>query len=593
MAEAGDTPHARSEDRSGPGARWHVLLAAAVIVGLVAWRATLGMSFQDDGYYAAATLRLAQGARLFVDEVFVQSTGFLAAVPFAKLWAALFGTTGIVVALRLLYVASAAAGAALVYRLLRPSFGVWASLAGAAAPLLAPAYHLFGVTYDTMAALGLMLACVLAFAAARDERPWLAAAAGVAAAVASISYPPLTIAAVTLLITVAVQTRDRALVRAMALGAAAVVAVFLAWLLSQASLAELGVAFRAIVAGWNDMPRSVHGNRIGVGLWELAVALGGSWLVPLWAWFLPAAVIDVGSALPAAREPRHRRTRGIALGLLPLALALPVLADQQIHGRGPLWTLAGNYLIAFIVFAAPAVFARFVRERSVHARFLRMAIPVGCSGFLVVILSSNASIHWGSAVVGLAPLAVAVVACWIEEIGESVSPRTGAVAAAALLVALLAVLFGSSYKDGAPLTLTFRLTEGVYAGITTNRGHSYQIAEFRRLAARWITPSTTVAAVELPGAFLLTGGVPLTDAVYLNTGAAGGFAAAYYDRLGRWPDILWVPLFRTDQPAAVSAADPFMSQLYARYRLVERAPLVGIEVFALKTTTGQPAPSAP
>jgi hypothetical protein len=85
-----------------------IAVVAVVLVALAAARSTLGMSFLDDGYYAAATLRLAQGARLFADEMYVQSLGFLAAVPFAKLWTSLFGLGGfVVVALRLFYVALA------------------------------------------------------------------------------------------------------------------------------------------------------------------------------------------------------------------------------------------------------------------------------------------------------------------------------------------------------------------------------------------------------------------------------------------------------------------------------------------------------
>ena len=95
-----------TDHRGGPwvDSPWLVMAVAVVIAGLATWRCTLGMSFMDDGYYAAGVVRLAQGARLFVDEMFVQSLGFLVAVPFAKVWLWLFGTTGIVAALRVLYV---------------------------------------------------------------------------------------------------------------------------------------------------------------------------------------------------------------------------------------------------------------------------------------------------------------------------------------------------------------------------------------------------------------------------------------------------------------------------------------------------------
>ena len=156
---------------------WTVGLAAVFLLVLVAWRSTLGMSLFDDGFYAAATLRLAQGARLFVDEMFVQSTGFLVAVPFARAWTMLFGTAGFVVALRLFYVALAGAVALVVYRVFRPSFGRWAAFGGAAVPLLAPPFNLLAVSYNTMAALGLILALALSFRALRDTDRRAAAAA--------------------------------------------------------------------------------------------------------------------------------------------------------------------------------------------------------------------------------------------------------------------------------------------------------------------------------------------------------------------------------------------------------------------------------
>lgn len=258
------------------------------MLGLVAWRVTFGMSLADDGYYAAATLRLAQGARIFVDEMYVQSLGFLAAVPFAKVWLWLFGTTGIVVALRLFYVAVAAGAAATVYRTLRPSFAPWASLVAAVVPFLAPAYNLFWVSYDTMAALGMVLACLLAFAAVRDDRPWLAVAAGAAAAFASVSYPPLAVVAVVLLVTLAVRGRDRRLTVAALTGMVVVGAAFAVWLLSKTSIAELRFTYD-LVAGRLSVtgPGQSHVTRIFGDLQELWRTLRMNWIVPLWAWYAP------------------------------------------------------------------------------------------------------------------------------------------------------------------------------------------------------------------------------------------------------------------------------------------------------------------
>lgn len=577
----GGPDHPRSVAVAGGGRLWPLVAMAAVVVGLVAWRATLGMSFQDDGYYAAGTIRLALGGRLFVDEMLVQSLGFLAAVPFAKLWTTLFGMTGVVVALRLFYVAVATATAVVVYRLLRPSCDPWVSLTAAAVPFLAPAYALFAVTYDTMAAIGMVLACTLAFAAARDSRRSYAAAAGAAAAFAAVSYPPIVLAAIALLVTLAVHTRDRRLVGAMCLGAGAVVGTFAVWLLATTSVAELAVAYRFVVGSWSSMPESIHGPRIAVDLWELGGTLGRTWIVPLWAWFGPAAAISVWTTYDHRRAPHHDRAHGLALALLPLALAVPVLANRAaLANTSALATLGGNYLIAFVAFVLPPMLVSLRRAESSGRDLARIAVPVGLVGFLAVVVSSNASIQWASAIVGLAPLALAAVVWWGSEIAETLAPAAAAAASAVLVCVLLVLLFGSAFKDDPPMSLRHTLASGAYAGLTTSSAHAAQVAELERLALRWIRPSTTVMAVALPGAYLVSGGVPLTNNVWLNQGAFDRFAVEYLDRAGRWPDIVWVPLRLVDQPASDVAADPLLSAVTTRYTIVERSPIAGIAVYA-------------
>jgi hypothetical protein len=581
MSETGKAGDRTSRSR-GLGSLWLVAVVALVIVGLTAWRATLGMSLSDDGYYAATTLRLAQGARLFADEMFVQSLGFLAAVPFAKVWTWMFGTTGIVVALRLFYVALATAGAAVVYRLLRPSFGRWASLAAAAVPLIAPAYNLLYVTYDTMAALGMVLACVLAFTAARDSRRALAAASGAAAAFASVSYPPLALASFALLVTLAVRTRDRRLVGWMSAGAAAVVAVFAVWLLSTTPLADIGITYGFVVGGWVRASGPQHGTRIATALWQLGLVLGQRWKLPLWMWYAPAAMCGLSAALLGRFAPARRRARGIALMLLPAALAMPVFAEWSAHGRhGGLPTIGGNFLIAFVLFAALPMFLSLRGSRSAVRGLAVMALPVALVGFVLVELSSAAGSSRASGIVGLAPFVVAVVVWWAGEIADTVTPVAGAGAVVALVFALFVLLFGSAFKDDAPLALDRTIASGAYAGVTTGRVHEAEVAELGEAAAKWVRPSTTITIVGLPGAYLATGGVPLTNVMWLDPAAGDAATVAYLDRAGRWPDVVLVPAVLMDRAPSTMAADPFLSQVAGRYRFVERLKVTGLAVYAL------------
>jgi len=571
--------------------RWLVVAAAVVITGLMAWRATIGMSLVDDGYYAATTVRLAQGARIFVDEMFVQSLGFLAAIPFAKLWLWLFGQTGVVLALRLFYVAVAAVGGIVAYRILHRYFGRTAAFAGAVAILIAPAYNLLAISYDTMAALGMVLACVFAFAAVRDSDWRYAAIAGAAAAFASLSHPPITLAAFALLATLAVRTRNRRLVTAMALGAVAVVVAFVAWLLATTSFNELRGAADFILGSWRLTSGPATGTRGEIHLWRFIVSLIAVWQVPLFVWFAPAAGISFWAALPG-REPGRSRSRGIALALLPVALAIPVVANWGAHGWGmdSLWTVGGNFLIAIVVFAAAPMYMSLHGARSDLRRDLAiLAFPAGIVGFAVVIMSSSADIFWASAIVGLGPLVVAVIVWWATEVRDTLGSGPETASVAALLVVLLILLFGYAFNTtGTPIALPATIPNGAYAGLQTGAQTAAEVADLQRLAQKWIKPSSTVTVVGLPGAYLVTGGQALTNVTWLDPGQFDIFTVAYLYRVGRWPDVVIVPLMRLHfpeggPPTTAVTTSPFLSTVVEHYTLVDTSEVSGVAVF---TTDG-------
>jgi hypothetical protein len=571
--------------------RWLVVAAAVVITALMAWRATIGMSLVDDGYYAATTVRLAQGARIFADEMFVQSLGFLAAIPFAKLWLWLFGQTGVVLALRLFYVAVAAVGGVVVYRMLHRYFGRTAAFAGAAAILIAPAYNLLAISYDTMAALGMVLACVFAFAAVRDSDWRFAAIAGAAAAIASVSHPPMTLAALALLATLAARTRNGRLVGAMALGAASVVAAFTVWLLLTTSFNELRGAADFILGSWRLTSGPATGTRGEIHLWRFIVSLIAVWQVPLFVWFAPAAGISFWAAFPG-REPGRARSRGIALALLPLALVLPVVANWGAHGwpMDSLWTVGGNFLIAMVVFSAAPMFMSLHGARTDIRRDLTiLAFPAGVVGFAVVIMSSSADIFWASGVVGLAPLVVAVVVWWATEVRGALGTGRENAAVAFLLAALIVMLFGYAFNtNGTPTALPATITTGAYAGLKTGAQTAAEVADLERLGQKWIKPTSTVTIVGLPGAYLATGGRALTNVTWLDPGQFDIFTVAYLYRVGRWPDVVIVPLTRLripdgEPPTTAVTTSPFLSAVVGHYTLVDTSEVSGVAVF---TTDG-------
>jgi len=560
---------------------WAVGLAAVFLLALVAWRSTLGMSLFDDGFYAAATLRLAQGARLFVDEMFVQSTGFLVAVPFARAWTALFGTAGFVVALRLFYVALAGAVALVVYRAFRPSFGRWAAFGGAAVPLLAPPFNLLAVSYNTMAALGLILALALSFRALRDTDRRAAAAAGAAAAFASISYPPLAFVAVAMLCSLAFLGRDRRLTTAMVAGACGAVVVFGVWLFAVegVSIADLRLTYDYVMRAYSSAGSGVRMSYQVGRLWEL---LTRHWAPALLAWFVPVVSISLGVAFAAVRFPEREELRGRMAFLIPVALAIPVLVNVLGPGRdGGLWTVGGNYLAALVLFSLPGLVVSARGGSSDMRRLLILALPAGAIGFVIVSATTSASVYWASGVVGLAPLGAAAVVWLVSEVRRSSHPRLDLYATLMLTLSFAMLLFGASFRDGPPLALRHTIVAGPYAGVTTTDASAAVLSGFDRLAARWVGPTTGVLVLSAPGPYVVLGGVMVTNAVWPYLGPADTATIDYFERVGRWPDVVFLPswmLSDSGAPIGSSKADPLLVGIAARYRVVERSAATGFTV---------------
>ena len=312
-----------------------VLVAAIVVVAALAvWRATLGISFFDDGSYVTLPLHLAQGARPFADEMTAQGLGFLLAAPFVKLWTMLFGTSALVLASRLFYVVLAVGAGYVIYRALRPTFGSRVTALALAVVLLAPPYNVMAVSYNTVAVLAFAMATALAWQAVRDGDRRAAVAAGVAAAVGAVSYVSLAPVALTLAGTVIVVGWRRRVVPAFIAGLVGAGALFAALLLLLVSPHTIAVALRYSSDVWGTH-RSLAG-RAGPLLTDLRVVLTSNWLLPMW-------ILAVLACLPWLT----RRVRAVALALLPLAAtALP--AWHHRHARIPFFGRFGTACLVTI-----------------------------------------------------------------------------------------------------------------------------------------------------------------------------------------------------------------------------------------------------
>ena len=339
------------------------------------------------------------------------------------------------------------------------------------------------------------------------------------------------------------------------------------------------------MASWSHSAGTAKGSRALVDLARLLRILAKTWIVPLWVWFVPAAAISAGAVYLRRVSPPRDRARGIGLALLPLALALPAFAFwmAQGHHLTSLQTLGGNYLIGFTLLVAAPMIVDVRRSRSSLRDLVFMSLPVGIVGFVLVSVSSSASIFWASGIVGLAPLVLASLVWWGMQIGEGAGEAAKRAAIAVMLLGLLLMLFGVSIDDASPLVLRSTITAGPFAGVTTTPLRATRVAEIERLGTRWVGPQAPVTVVFMPGAYLLTGGVPLTNVTWLDTGnGLDPATVAYFDSHASWPEVVFVPFGVADAPAAVIARSPFLTAVMSRYTLVERSAVARLAVYAYR-----------
>lgn len=544
-------------------------LASVIVITLAALRAMVGQSFYDDTFYAVVPWRYAHGARFLIDELSLQTIGSMVAVPFVWAWERVFGLTGIVLAIRLLWVALAAAGAALCARLLRGVSSPGTVALAVALPLLAPPYHVFAPTYNTVSSLLLTISALLAFAALRDRREGLAVWSGVTLAFAAAAYPPLALAAFALPITFAVLARNHRLSIACVVGALVGGAGVWLALFARVPLEQLGQAMAfgsANVASFSSplaKMQWVFGNT--------ARALVSPWLAPMW---IAAALASIPQ-VPA-------RVRASAMALLPLGAAVPgalLLAQGEQLTFG---TSAASWLVTFCAAAVvPAALASRRLKRPELRHLLFLTGPVSVVGYVTVAYVTNSSWNRAMPAIALAPLAVAILLSWALALREEGGPVVFGVGAALSIGVAFAVLFANPFMDSPPTQPLARVTHGPYAGLLTSAPHAQAIEELRIQSPRWVHPDSRVTFVGQAEAYLLTPGEPFTPATWLYLGKGNSAAIEYFRREGHLPDVVFVN--DTDVSFAggwekVSRTDPMLRWVAERYRREGSAG--GFSVFA-------------
>jgi hypothetical protein len=259
-----------------------------------------------------------------------------------------------------------------------------------------------------------------------------------------------------------------------------------------------------------------------------------------------------------------------------------------------LQTLGGNYLIAFVLLSLPAILVGWRRLPDDLRRLAVLALPPGIVGFTVVSAVTSAGMERASGVVGLAPLAIVCVMWWTSEVQRVRSAPLRVAAVLTLLLAIFALLFGSSFKDGSPLTLHHTIGSGAYAGVTTGDEKARRVSATEALAARWVRRSTGVLFFGKPAGYLMQRGVMVTNAVWLTVGPGDQATVDYFDRTGRWPDIAFVPSVLLTPSGAVSSragADPLLFALVSHYTVAETSDVAGLTVLRRIRSYGRHAPA--
>jgi hypothetical protein len=536
-------------------------VVAALVTAFVAWRATLGVSGFDDSYYVAIALRLAGGARPLADEWTLQVLGALPTVPFVLAWKALFGTAWLAFALRMLCVATAWGVWYACYRALRPTFGATFSAMSAALPLLAPPFSIFMLSYNTVSMFGLVLGCVLSFAALRDRRMGTAVAASVACGFAGAAYPPLALPAGMLMLLasfLAWRLGAPRLILGIWLPALLMAGAAVAWLLSSATPHEIKIALRYSRETWADIIKPWARR---AAIWRVREAFTIKWVWPLWLTVTLASV-----------PWRDRRIGAIAAAAAPLAALLPgvvaIVRDRNdILGWSP-----SAYLFYVIVATSVVALAWVVRERDAQVGvLLGLAAPAALVGVPLVYWSTSAGIFWAIPIVAAATIGVGSVLGWLRLV-ETAGVRWLPVTAwAALLLGLVALLSLHTFKDGRPFELNARIPSGPLAGLATTAANRDWILGMQAMGARLVDPDDRVFVVGRPIGYLLLGGRMYTNAVWLNLGKTDTYAPGYFDKQGVYPDHIFIASSVFDRYGSVQDAgghDPLVRWALKRYRLI-------------------------
>ena len=559
-----------------PAARWAAVAGATVLVLVLAWRLTLGASTEDDGHVVALALRLSRGDAPLGDEMNLQATGAFLAVPFVWAWDHTVGTTGIVLASRVWFVAVAAVVGLVTARALRTRYAAVPAAVATVAALFGLPYQLPLVSYSSVPVLALVLAAASGIALRQTRSPAWAAVLGVSTAMGTVASPQLAPAfALALAVGVVRVRRTRPRVVALATSGG-LVAVAAAWVLLVAGPEPVADTMRYLVAVRSEGLSPLGRLARAVGTYEMlrfplywpllgcvgltAVGCARREWLPLRigasaagiAW---ATVVTVAAALGFLPQLWFGNTVAALESLLVLTLMLPVLAELR-WSPGP--GDAGDLVAA----AVPGLVAAAIIAATTNSGPTYAVHGAALGGLLLVLV-----VQWSTAAGRL-----------VTE--RPVRPSRALRAVAALpAVAMVLGLLALPFDEPGSLRVDTRITTGPWAGLVTTAERAVQVTALSSTVHDVTRGGRPVLVLGASGGYLAANGPMATPSVWLDDhGAANRWALDWFLRTGRTPDVVVVTAAadeRAGGAAAWAGRDPLRAWIATAYPVQREVPGVG------------------
>ena len=542
------------------------LLATGVALVCLA-RLWFGVDYTDEAFYSAVPYRFVLGDRPFVDELHVTQFAGLLTYPLVRVYTAVVSTSGLILALRLVYFVFvfgiAVASLACLRRIVR---WPWL-LAGGLAYLSLVPFSLPTLSYNTLAAGFLSYGVILGIAHMLGSgRAWLMFAAGLCHALAIAAYPTLLIVAPVFALALW-KAKPKSARRSLILYTAGLAVALVPYAVVLRAFGIHNIlnvySFNSQVHGFGGLSKIAALYRSAIG-WAASVAVA----VPLVA----------GVVIAGTRRPVLRRR---FLALVPFAGLCLLLT------RTPPVTWAVSYLILLGVWSWLTVLYDIdPAEAAKRCLILWGLIPATVAAAVTSYSSTNGFL---AAWVGCAPMimvgCVAASLSWPPHSALRRSWNASRLRSAPLICAIvLGLVFQwfAVYRDAPVWHLTSRVREGPYLGMLTTQTRQMLLQNLSTDIREFSTPSDTVLFYPLFSAgYLFSSMRPATPTVWQFDVPADPTTQAWYADKKRFPSLLFLfpDTTHTKKPMPPSLGD-------VKYKLIG----VRSSYLVFRGRSGSPSP---